>query len=92
MPGKKVKITWKSDKGSGEMFANPCDPDSEDLMDTVYIDNLGDAMYTVRVNNVDANGRESLVEEKYGRPYLRSRVALLLRGVTAFSRWGTSWR
>ena len=62
------------------MFANPCDPDSEDLMDTVYIDNLGDAMYTVRVNNVDANGRESLVEEKYGSAvFLRSRgFALLL--------------
>ena len=91
---KKVKITWKSDKGSGEMFANPCDPDSEDLMDTVYIDNLGDAMYTVRVNNVDANGRESLVEEKYGRPYSYDHEDLrsFSRGVTALVAWGTSWR
>lgn len=72
------------------MFANPCDPDSEDLMDTVYIDNLGDAMYTVRVNNVDANGRESLVEEKYGRPYSYDHEDLrsFSRGVTAFSRMG----
>lgn len=77
------------------MFANPCDPDSEDLMDTVYIDNLGDAMYTVRVNNVDANGRESLVEEKYGRP-----VFPTITRICAPSReesrllvaWGTSWR
>ena len=61
---KKVKITWSSDKGSGEIFADPYDPDSDDLMDTVYIENLVDAMYTVRVNNVADDGRESLVEEK----------------------------
>ena len=33
----KVKITWVSDNGSGEMFVDPLSPDSEDLMDTVYI-------------------------------------------------------
>lgn len=87
---KKVKITWQSDKGSGEMFAEPCDPDSEDLMDTVYIEHLADVMYTVRVNNVAADGRESLVEEKYGRPYSFDHEDLrsFSRGVTAFSRMG----
>lgn len=87
---KKVKITWQSDKGSGEMFTEPCDPDSEDLMDTVYLENLADAMYTVRVNNVAADGRESLVEEKYGRPYSFDHEDLrsFSRGVTAFSRMG----
>ena len=65
----KVKITWVSDNGSGEMFVDPLSPDSEDLMDTVYIENLGDAMYTIQVKNVAVDGRESLVEEKYGRPY-----------------------
>ena len=87
---KKVKITWQSDKGSGEMFTEPCDPDSEDLMDTVYIENLADAMYTVRVNNVAADDRESLVEEKYGRPYSYEHEDLrsFSRGVTAFSRMG----
>lgn len=87
---KKVKITWTSDKGSGEMFVPPCDPDSEDLMDTVYIENLSDAMYTVRVNNVAGNGQESLVEEKYGRPYSFEHEDLrsFSRGVTAFSRMG----
>lgn len=47
-------------------------------------------MYTVRVNNVDANGRESLVEEKYGRPYSYDHEDLrsFSRGVTAFSRMG----
>ncbi len=87
---KKVKITWNSDKGSGEMFVDPCDPDSDDLMDTVYIENLADAMYTVRVNNVADDGRESLVEEKYGRPYSYDHEDLrsFSRGVTAFSRMG----
>lgn len=91
---KKVKITWKSDKGSGEMFANPCDPDSEDLMDTVYIDNLGDAMYTVRVNNVDANGRESLVEENtVGRIPTITRICAPSREESRLLvAWGTSWR
>ena len=87
---KKVKISWKSDKGAGEMFADPCDPDSDDLMDTVYIENLVDAMYTVRINNVTDDGRESLVEEKYGRPYSYEHENLrsFSRGVTAFSRMG----
>ena len=87
---KKVKITWQSDAGGGEMFADPCDPDSPDLMDTVYIENLADAMYTVRVNNVAADGRESLVEEKYGRPYSYEHEDLrsFSRGITAFSRMG----
>lgn len=87
---KKVKITWKSDKGSGEMFVNPYDPDSDDLMDTVYIENLADAMYSVRVNNVADDGRESLVEEKYGRPYSYDHENLrsFSRGVIAFSRMG----
>ena len=72
------------------MFTEPCDPDSEDLMDTVYIENLADAMYTVRVNNVAADDRESLVEEKYGRPYSYEHEDLrsFSRGVTAFSRMG----
>lgn len=87
---KKVKITWKSDKEAGEMFVPPCDPDSEDLMDTIYIENLPDAMYTVCVNNVADNGQESLVEEKYGRPYSLDHEDLrsFSRGVTAFSRMG----
>jgi lipoprotein len=87
---KKVKITWNSDQGSGEMFVDPCDPDSDDLMDTVYIEKLADAMYTVRVNNVADDGRESLVEEKYGRPYSYDHEDLrsFSRGVTAFSRMG----
>ena len=55
----KVKITWVSDNGSGEMFVDPLSPDSEDLMDTVYIENLGDAMYTIQVKNVAVDGRES---------------------------------
>lgn len=86
----KVKITWVSDNGSGEMFVDPLSPDSEDLMDTVYIENLGDAMYTIQVKNVAVDGRESLVEEKYGRPYSYDHEDLrsFSRGVTAFSRMG----
>ena len=72
------------------MFVDPLSPDSEDLMDTVYIENLGDAMYTIQVKNVAVDGRESLVEEKYGRPYSYDHEDLrsFSRGVTAFSRMG----
>lgn len=90
-PGvKKVKITWKSDATSGEMFADAHDPESENLMDTVYIENLADGMYTVRVSSVAIDGSESLVEEKYGRPYSYEHEDLrsFSRGVTAFSRMG----
>lgn len=87
---KKVKITWSSDNGSGEVFVDPCDPDSGDLMDTIYIENLADAMYTVRVSNLSADNRESLVEEKYGRPYTYEHEDLraFSRGITTFSRMG----
>lgn len=87
---KKVRITWKSDVDSGEMFAEPCDPESGDLMDTVYLENLSNAMYTVRVNNIASDGKESLVEEKYGRPYSLEHEDLrsFTRGVSAFSRMG----
>lgn len=82
----KVKITWVSDNGSGEMFVDPLSPDSEDLMDTVYIENLGDAMYTIQVKNVAVDGRESLVEEKYGRPcsYRPRGLAFILAGCNGF--------
>ena len=61
----KVKITWMSDNGSGEMFVDPLSPDSEDLMDTVYIENLGDAMYTIQVKNVAVDGREINIQHVF---------------------------
>lgn len=87
---KKVKINWKSEKGNGEILADPYDADSHSLMDTLYLDNLEDAMYTVRVSNITEDGRESLVEEKYGRPYSFAHEDLrsFSRGITAFSRMG----
>ncbi len=87
---KKVKINWKSEKGNGEILADPYDADSHSLMDTLYLDNLEDAMYTVRVSNITEDGRESLVEEKYGRPYSFAHEDLrsFSRGITAFCRMG----
>lgn len=87
---KNVKINWKSEKGNGEILADPYDADSYSLMDTLYLDNLEDAMYTVRVSNITEDGRESLVEEKYGRPYSFAHEDLrsFSRGITAFSRMG----
>ena len=60
------------------------------MIDTDNIENLGDAMYTIQVKNVAVDGRESLVEEKYGRPYSYDHEDLrsFSRGVTAFSRMG----
>lgn len=89
---KKVKITYQSENESEPVvrYEDPCDPDSEDLMDTVYLEGLGDALYTVRVSNVTADDRESLVEEKYGRPYTSNHEDLrsFTRGLSAFSRMG----
>lgn len=90
---KRVKITWQSENEK-EPFVHYIDRtnamDETDLMDTIYLENLSDAMYTVRVSNQAINSTESLIEEKYGRPYTYSHEDLrtFTRGISAFSRMG----
>ena len=59
-------------------------------MDTIYIENLKDVVYTVRVSSLSADSTESLVEEKYGRPYSESHEDLrsFTRGIINFYKLG----
>lgn len=90
---KRVKITWQSENEETpnvRYIDRSAALDEEDLMDTTYLEGLADAMYTVRVSNVAADSTESLVEEKYGRPYTKDHEDLrtFTRGISAFSRMG----
>lgn len=88
-----VKITWQSENEEKPLvrYIDRMNVGKEeDLMDTIYLENLADAIYTVRVSNVAADGSESLVEENYGRPYTATHEDLrtFSRGISAFSRMG----
>lgn len=89
---KQVKITWQSEneKTPQVRYLEPSNTNSEDLMDTTYLEGLADAVYTVRVSNVAADSTESLVEENYGRPYTQSHEDLrtFTRGMSVFGRMG----
>ena len=88
---KNVKVTWQSENETipyVRYIDRSNTADEEDLMDTIYLENLTDAVYTVRVSNITADSVESLVEEKYGRPYTENHEDLrtFSRGISAFSR------
>ena len=90
---KRVKISWQSDEDS-KPFVRYIDrqeiENNASLMDTIYIENLKDVVYTVRVSSLSADSTESLVEEKYGRPYSESHEDLrsFTRGIINFYRLG----
>ncbi len=86
---KRVKITWQSEKESQPFvrFIERQDVgEGEDLMDTIYLENLQDAIYTVKVSNLSADSTESIVEERYGRPYTLEHEDLrtFTRGIVNF--------
>ena len=89
---KQVKITWQSENEETPFvrYVEPKNANPEDLMDTIYLEGLGDAMYTVRVSNISADSTESLIEENYGRPYTRDHEDLrtFTRGISTFGRMG----
>ncbi len=90
---KRVKISWQSEEDS-EPFVRYIDRQANEnnagLMDTIYIENLKDVVYTVRVSSLSADSTESLVEEKYGRPYSESHEDLrsFTRGIINFYKLG----
>ena len=58
-----------------------------DLLDTVYLENLQDALYSVTVSNVTADtSMESIVETRFVRPYTVEHEGLrsFSRGITNF--------
>ena len=86
---KQVKITWKSDYDA-ETFVRYIDRQDTkqegDMMDTVYLENLQNAVYTVRISNITADSTESIVEERYARPYtsLHEDLRSFTRGIVTF--------
>lgn len=85
---KSVKVTCSS--GDDEPLVYYIDRQNvvgdENLMDTLYIKDLKNAIYTVRVSSVSVDGIESLVEEKYSRPYSEEHEDLrsFTRGIVNF--------
>ena len=72
---KRVKITWQSEKDTKPFVRYIDRKDGEvntGTMDTVYLEGLQDAVYSVRVSNLSADSTESIVVEKYGRPYTKA--------------------
>ncbi|MBC5621491.1 DUF4998 domain-containing protein [Butyricimonas hominis] len=89
----RVKVTWQSENETTPevRYIERAELNHEgDLMDTIYLEGLGNSMYTVRVCNVVADDSESLIEEKYGRPYTFAHEDLgtFTRGISFFSRLG----
>lgn len=87
-----VKITWQGE--GGPLHTRLIDRTNagadENLMDTTYLENLGDTLYTVRVSNLDSEGSESLVDIFYARPYTLNHEDLrsFTRGISMFSQMG----
>ena len=86
---KATKITWKSESDA-EPFVRYVERGSvvnvDDLMDTIYLDNLDDATYEVTVTNIAADSTESLATTLYARPYTTEHEDLrtFTRGITNF--------
>lgn len=84
----KVKIVYQSELDAEPMvkYVAPKDVVEADLMDTLYLEDLQDAVYSVKVSNVATDGMESLVETSYGRPYTESHEDLrsFTRGIVNF--------
>lgn len=59
--------------------------ENSERLDTLWIEGLSDALYTIRVSAISGS-EESIVEEKYGRPYTANHEDLraFARGITNF--------
>ena len=90
---KRTRITWQSEEDAqpSVMFVDrPEIVSGMDLMDTVYLENLSDLVYTVTVCNLSADSTESLTETLYVRPYTEEHEDLrsFSRGIINFYRLG----
>ena len=82
---KYTKVTWQSDKESGlkEKYV-PLQKDK--ASDTLWIENLDNALYTIRVSNLTADSTESFTREVYGLPYTseHENLSVISRGIINF--------
>lgn len=85
----KVKITYQAETDAEPtvIYVEPKDiTESANLMDSIYLENLSDAVYTINVSNVSVDSVESMVTTAYARPYTESHEDLrsFSRGIINF--------
>ena len=85
----KVKIAYQAETDAEPtvVYVDPKDiTESDNLMDSIYLENLTDAVYTINVSNVSVDGVESMVTTAYSRPYTESHEDLrsFTRGIINF--------
>ena len=84
-----TKITWQSEEDAQpfeRLVERETVTEESELMDTIYLENLHDGIYTITVSNMAADSTESLVETLYVRPYTMDHEDLrsFTRGITNF--------
>ena len=84
-----TKITWQAEDDAHpfvQMVERAPVVSGTGLLDTVYLENLRDGVYTITVSNVAVDSTESLVETMYARPYTTEHEDLrsFTRGITNF--------
>lgn len=85
----KVKIAYQTETGSepNVIYVEPKDiTESDNLMDSIYLENLEDAVYSISVSNISVDSVESIVTTAYARPYTESHEDLrsFSRGIVNF--------
>lgn len=85
----KVKIAYQTetDAEPSVIYVEPKDiTESDNLMDSIYLENLSDAVYTISVSNISVDSVESMVTTAYARPYTESHEDLrsFSRGIVNF--------
>ena len=85
----KVKIAYQAETDAEPtvVYVAPKDiTESDNLMDSIYLENLSDAVYTINVSNISVDSMESMVTTAYARPYTESHEDLrsFTRGIINF--------
>lgn len=85
----KVKLTYQGENETEPtvLWIEPQDIlDNESLMDSIYLENLENSVYTITLSNVTADSMESIAETAYERPYTLEHEDLrsFTRGIVNF--------
>lgn len=86
---KYTRITWQSEKDEKpfvQLVERGLVTSETDMMDTIYLENLQDAVYTVTICNVSEDSTESIMTQTYARPYTEEHEDLrtFTRGIISF--------
>ena len=85
----KVKLSYQGENETEPtvLWIEPQDIlDNESLMDSIYLENLENSVYTITLSNVTADSMESIAETAYERPYTLEHEDLrsFTRGIVNF--------